>query len=328
MAIDYDLSLIVDSAVTTILTVQRQIFRDILEDPDWAFTRMQITRSGKELLAIDWKAEELTKKLIRKFLKAYEPLHLYGEESLADPDLSLADKQGVVVLMDMVDGTDLLERGLSNWCSAVVFYAPQEKRILASFVGIPNDAVYYATADTRGAFKHPVAVKGKKGSSTRLHGPSRTPSLAGASIAFYGQKIDNFLSVAEHPKFCAALKKLASRGKRTKKDTWTRLYNLAGNPFMVRMVDGYAKTAGAKLDAIFDLRGQAPHDVVPGAYIATSAGAVLRSLDNGDPVDLVNALARPADPAHSIKYVLAGTESLATELHKIFKSESAQSRRA
>ena len=71
--------------------------------------------------------------------------------------------------------------------------------------------------------------------------------------------------------------------------------NLGGNPMMVKVADG-------NLHAVFELLGQKPHDVVPGAFIARAAGAVVRDL-KGEDLNLANTLMTPN--MGQMKYIIA-----------------------
>lgn len=303
----FDLDYIVESGLKTIRATQKVIRENIFVDAASAFAPLFDGRNLKPLLAVDLVAEhkavvELHHQLQRKYT------HItIGEERLRDTSFNLAKEDKLVVLVDMIDGTDLLERGLSNWCSAMVFYYPPERRILASIVAIPNDYAYFAREDIDSAFK---CLIHKRAEVMEVVGPSEVRNLDSASLAFYGQKVANFLSVADHPTFISHLKDLdGSHGGKLK----TRVYNLAGNPMMMRLIDGHSR-----IDAVFDLEGQAPHDVVPGAYIAQKAGAIFCDL-KGKPIDLedlAQALIRPADPNSRISYILSSTEELSRELQK------------
>ena len=77
---------------------------------------------------------------------------------------------------------------------------------------------------------------------------------------------------------------------------------------MVRMTEKV--DAKAAVDAVFELKGQKPYDVVPGAFIAQCAGATIVDLANRK-IDLHEALRYHTKP---MKYVLAATENLAKEL--------------
>lgn len=273
----FDLDLITNAAIQTIRKTQNYIRDSIIADSVSAFEPLMIGRREKPLLTIDLVAERNTAHDLRKKLRPYQLLAI-GEESLRDETLDLSAEKKLVVLMDMVDGTDLLERGLSNWCSAMVFYFPPQRRIIASFIGMPEDSVYYATENSRSC-RHLFHGREKL---VEISGPSNVKSINSAALAFYGQKAANFLSVANHRGFISALQGL------NKNSSSTRIYNLAGNPMMMKLIDGHSK-----IDAVFDIKGQAPHDVVPGAYIAQKANAFFCDLE-GKAVDLSNILIRPA----------------------------------
>ena len=150
---DFDLELIVKVAIRTIRETQLFIQEEIREDPASAFEDILIGRRNKPLLAVDLIAERNTAQNLRRRLQCYKLLAI-GEVSLRDQNLDLSNEKKLVVLMDMVDGTDLLERGLFNWCSAMVFYYPTSRKILASFVGLPEDGVYFATDHKDLAYKY------------------------------------------------------------------------------------------------------------------------------------------------------------------------------
>ncbi|TDA25606.1 MAG: hypothetical protein DSO00_08510, partial [Archaeoglobi archaeon] len=60
--------------------------------------------------------------------------------------------------------------------------------------------------------------------------------------------------------------------KKTNEEIGFRIYNLAGNPVMVKLVDHRIKDARG-IDAVIEIKGQKPHDMAPGAYIALKGGA-------------------------------------------------------
>jgi len=306
--IHFDLSIIAKAAVRTIHRVQKTVTRYAASDPEGAFKRTKIGEWGKPLLAIDLFAEMNAKAELYRALGTAGLLVL-GEESLLDESIDLSRETRIVALIDMIDGTDLFERNLSNWCSAMVFHHPAEKRILAAFVGIPNDGVYYAMAAQDGAFRCSFA-----GPSTQAQviGPSRTTSIQDSSIAFYGQKVGGFLSLTR-THFQDFLETVRADCYRQKQELHTRIYNLAGNPMAIRLISG-----PTRIDALFDLNGQAPHDIVPGAYIAEKAGASFCGL-NGESIDLNGLVERPAHRESRLRYILAATPELSLQLQTYLK---------
>jgi fructose-1,6-bisphosphatase/inositol monophosphatase family enzyme len=303
--VKFDLAEITRAAVRSIKEVQVLLQRCVDQDPS-ALSQLIQPQSGKPLLGVDLLAEMMMGIYLRRRL-GDQRLLVIGEERLkADPVLDLTDEKRLVALVDVVDGTDLMVRGLSNWCSAIVFYYPPTQRIVAAFVGLPEDCIYYATEQ-----QDSLVLKQRfHGEPKVVHvaGPSKVRDLHEASIGFYGQKFSNLASITEHASFMSAL-----RTASTVTGSELRVYNLGGNPMMMRLIEG-----PRQIDAIVELKGQKPHDVVPGAYIAQKAGAVLRDLE-GKPVDLHKSLLRPGDPKSQMRYVLTGTPELSEALLRHLK---------
>lgn len=300
-----DYNSIIKASIQIIKEVQSGIQVSIESDPESAFERLSIEGRAKQksLLGVDHTAEQTTKQLLIRKLKKMK-IRYIGEESLRNERLDLSNQPGIVCLMDMVDGTDLLERDLSNWCSALTFYQPSKQKILASFVGIPNKCVYYATAQDAAAYKQSFTDKEPREIKCNS---TEGILLSTASIAFYGQKLKNFFSITKYPKLISTLTDIAQTPSKT------RLYNFGGNPMMMKLFDG-----NTKIDAIFDLVGQAPHDVVPGAFIAEKAGAIFRDL-KGNPINLIEALKKPAATDSRISYILTSTESLSQQFLQLVR---------
>jgi fructose-1,6-bisphosphatase/inositol monophosphatase family enzyme len=307
---------LVKAAIRTIRTVQVEIEETLGFNPQGMLNQQRAPETGKSFLEIDGYAELRGETLLRHMLdlKRHE-LEYLGEERLGKrkdaKDIDLTSEQRPVVLVDMVDGTDLLERGLSNWCTAMVFFDPQAKReekIIAAFVGIPDDGVYYATRESRQARKYRFHVeRGQKRDVPLLNALSQVNCIADASICFYGQQAGNLLWLADlgTHRFLDHLKNL----KEQHNPLQTRIYNLAGMPMMMKMLE--SGDGLRRIDAVFDVCGQQPHDMVAGAYIAHTAGAVLSDL-NGNQIELEQSLLRPAHD--KLKYVLAATDPLAKDL--------------
>ena len=287
-------------------------------NPDRALETEIAPGRGKEALRVDITAEDqFLFNLIKEYEKGFlSDIKVYGEESINE-QTDFSGEDGVVALVDMVDGTDLVERNLSNWCSAAIFFRPKNdegNRILASCVGMPSDRIYYVHADSKG-----VRYKPKTGPSIPVGGKSDITRLAEASVCFYGQKAARLKEVAERGFLNYMLTQqgpLANKGGKEKQRKKNRIYTLAGIPMMIKLIDHQVKCA-ANIDVVFECNGQHPHDVVAGAYLAKRAGAVIKSIDTGKElsyIDLEESLLRPAHPDSQLRYVIASTEELCDEI--------------
>jgi len=292
-------SQITDIGVNVIRNVLRIINSFVEDHPELAFQPITLPKTGKKILTIDYHTElacvDYLSRLARKF---HDRIEVFGEERLSGENPDLSKQQGLTAIIDMVDGTDLLRRGLYNWCSALIFFNPSRKKILGAFVGIPAEGIYYAT-EAPGAYKRLLGSNNQllKRLPIKLKGVSQITSLKKASICFYGQKINRLLSIAKKVEFLCRLEKLGENPE-------TRIYNFAGNPMMVKLADGC-------VDAVFDLGGQYPHDVAPGAFIAMKAGAVFGGLNNQE-FDIEKSLLKPAQRGPG--YILASTPKLFEEI--------------
>lgn len=297
-------------------------------DPERCFQKFQ-NAQGKDLLAVDHFAEESFSKAITSSLGDF--VVVSGEESLPKTGVDYSASDQLHILCDMIDGTDLLVRGMSNWCSAFIAFEPSTRKILASHVYVVDrgvDVLYSAFDDEEGAhlseyrtYVFPLNdeeyikferdeiefVTDEQVYARSFFEPTAQRNLAEAGIFSYGQKLKNFRPLSDF-----LLNDVVAATIEQAKDL--RIYNLAGNPALCRMVEG-------KVDLVFDLAGQAAHDVLPGAFIALKAGAVMFLLNDfpSHPPrriysdDLVEFAVRPCSQDTRLKYVVASNESLATE---------------
>ena len=307
------------AAIYTVHGVLSDIWDSVERDPEFSFARVDL--KGKHALLVDVYAEKhFGKTLARYHGGRFSHIKLLGEERLADPHLDLTGEKGIYVLIDALDGTDLLERRLSSWCSAAIFFEPSGepgRRILGAFVGLPNKDIYYSTSDRPGVFVRPAGRQSER----PVRGTTGATSLLEASLCFYGQKLDNLRSIYESG-FLDALKERIATNEGAPK-SGTRIYNLAGIPMMMKMIDHRVSEAHG-IDAVFDLRGQRAHDVVPGAYLVRRSGATVCHLDGRDCEDqgLEELLLRPAAPETRLRYFAAATRQLADELCSLLSSEA------
>lgn len=315
---------IVNAAIKTIRSVHLSLKH---LPPNVGTNRVEIERPPGEdpklALAYDILAETWANSELHKRLPRYKPVIVgeeFGDEFLTKA-LDFSGRDQLIVLLDMIDGTDLFERNLGNWCSAMVFFHPAEqdpaKRIIAAFVALPDEAIYYARRDRAGVSKVQLQSRGNMMAS--ITGPSSVTDIAEASMAFYGQKIKSLLSILAKEEVRNGVEKLlfhpfAVNLRRLDKDKANkriRLYNLGGNPMMMRLIDGIKR-----IDGVLNLTGSAAHDAVPGLYIAQKAGAALRKL-GGDPLSdevLGEKLMKPADKGNRVSYILGSTGEFADKL--------------
>lgn len=227
-------------------------------------------------------------------------------------------KGQIVASIDAIDGTDLLWRGLYNWCTAVAFFIPNE-RLIATMVGVPSGVVYHA--DESGAYK--TEIVGKRMYKRKIKIPQNTPeTIIESSLCFYGQKATNFLSLFERQAFYQLLKDIRDKESKAKnirspkkKEKYTvpfRIYDLGGNPMMIRLIEG-------TVDTVLEVKGHKLYDFIPGAYIAMKAGAywgdlLKRKID--DEYIKKNLLSYP-NPA-KLRYILSCSEKLYEEWVTIF----------
>ncbi len=244
-------------------------------------------------------------------------IEVYGEETKKQPPKSLANTRKLVVFIDPIDGTDLQDRDFSNWVSAMIFVVPSERRIV-SVVGHSSGDIYFASK--KGAF---IQLRARfAGEKVRnkplLCDQDSVVKLEEASVCFYGQKPKSFLSLARHVGFLEQMDAFKARMD-ADEELRIRLYNLGGNPMMVRIPS--RKDNPGAVNVVFNLSGSQIYDVMPGAYIAVRSGAVFRDpLTNKEIDPLVPLLS----PKERVRYILSGSRSLADELHGVLSKKSVQ----
>lgn len=233
------------------------------------------------------------------FVNGIKPLfagnvEVLGEESPSLKTAKFHGFQGTVFLGDMVDGSDLLMAGLGNWCSTAVCFSPVRKRILAAVVAHADGRIYFARDDRDGAGVSIRFVTPRPPGTevSRIQVDRNVKNIFNAKLCHYGQKWQHML--VPDRTFCDAM---GDQG---------RVYNLGGNPMMAKLAEG-------RVHAVFDVTGQSAHDVVPGAYIALKAGAVMSTPGN-EPIDESYLYEKLLEPSKKVKYVLAASEGLRKEI--------------
>lgn len=252
-------------------------------------------------------------------------LHILSEEGVGTQRIpaSLEHIEKTVALIDPIDGTDLHARGLSNWCSSIVFFYPPEERILCSIVALESGRIYYANSS--GSFrKLPTDEDSPNVEQESL--PifrRRAQNLADASVCFVGQKfsqisrligqpglLETFLDFLQDLRFKAEAEKSADAGT----TVHFRLYNLGGNPMVCRLADG-------GVDLVFDLRGHQAHDLIPAAFIVQQADLCVADLRTGRLLDLGRMMLKPKQ---RIPYVAATHRKLITDFRRCLREARAR----
>jgi len=266
-------------------------------------------REGKDENNITTVLDKFVQRIFEDEIRSFRevnglPIKILGEEIKSQVDMETFE--GVVAFIDPIDGTDLVFRGFGNWCLALLFFYPKERRIIASFVGLSTHELFYATESgvwreiRPKTFEENDEVERRKRISVArdLEKPAR---LEQAIICFYGQKAKYFNAFAQQPKIKALLTEFEKRSESEVIDM--RLYNFGGNPMI-------AKVASGDVDIVIGLFPQKVYDVIPAAYIARQAGALVTDL-NGESIDFAEKLKKYEE---RVSYIVAGNRSLHTDV--------------
>ena len=138
-----------EAGVFAIRQTLRRIIREFEDDPNTAVRQTIDAETKKRAIDVDLIADREFATQFRHYDGGrYASVVVTGEERPGDSD-SLDGPFGTYVLLDALDGSDLAERGLANWCSAAVFFevARSTAKIRAAVVGMPPNHVYFATDD-------------------------------------------------------------------------------------------------------------------------------------------------------------------------------------
>lgn len=288
---------ILQVCTTAMLRTQKRIADAIYRKPDWAFTEVDV--HGKDAGRVTTRIDLYAERFVQGLLKGSRlGLKVEGEETREDRRLDLDREQGPVVIVDMIDGTDLFTRELGNWCSAMVVLYPPTAEILGALIGIPlgdrfklyvagrnyDEAklLTYDVVPTQGGLRY-ILSEDPKRAGVRLVPQTYVPHvrrpLDGTSICFYGQKRSRLIHLRDRTEF-PWHPSLGSSGK-------MRIYTLAGNPMLAKLAEG-------RISGVFEAKGQRPYDCIPGLFIAQKAGAAIARPD-GKPLDLGRALKQGKD---------------------------------
>lgn len=300
-------------AVRSVVTL---LLDQYIERPHSSLIPLADLQSGKSMITADKDAERTFERIVDNYSNGhFKDIDFYGEETLGNQVIDLTEKDGTCVLVDALDGSDLYERNLGNWCTAATFFTPSNPpgaRIRAAIAGLPDGSIYFATDSSEGV----QVIRKPKSPPEKVRGMSRVQEVEKASICFYGQKVGNFLAGAKSPLWTPLLARDVAQRKETRKALGLRIYNLAGIPMILKMIDKVAVN-GAGIDAVVDFRGQKAHDIVPGAFLALKAGAQMID-PAGPPINirkLEELLFKPNSAA--LRYVVAVSKKLRDNIVKL-----------
>jgi fructose-1,6-bisphosphatase/inositol monophosphatase family enzyme len=297
-------STITAAGIEAVMRALDEIFHRLKTDSTALHKVWNETLQKHQILA-DAYAEAAARECLNERLPG---IRLRGEESSEES----VGGGGLAALLDMLDGSDLLERDFGNWCSSlVIFRTSRVPKIVAAAVGLPSKKVYY----TRASKKETVFVREPRESGAAI--PTikqvrlrpKEVRLEDAAIAFVGQKPGSLLSFVDLNAYIAKLREISKEMavRRDKQDIpRMRLYNLGGVPMMIALIEG-------RVNAVIEVKGQFCHDVVPGFVLALRAGAVLKGLD-GKNITEDRIASILSDPKQKFGYVLASSSRLAEEL--------------
>jgi fructose-1,6-bisphosphatase/inositol monophosphatase family enzyme len=224
------------------------------------------------------------------------------------------DTSRLFAILNALDGTELMAHRLGNWCSTlVIFQQDPNPKIHAAFVGMANRQIFFMKASEQKAFFRSSTDSDDIDHEILLH-DSKT-ALKDATICFYGQRPNRLLEVSLNGGFRRLLR-AGCGGKKKKVPPQMRIFNLGGNPMIMRLVSG-------DIDAIIELVGQEPRDVVPAAIIALKAGAVLYDLKKKQRIAEKDLCAYLSTPKEDIRYLVASSDKLARALLRELGFQSA-----
>lgn len=305
-----------DLGIRAVRRVVGLLLEQYKQRPNSSLIPLADLQSGKSMITADKDAEVAFERFIDTSNNGhFKDIDFYGEETLGNQAIDLTGRDGTCVMVDALDGSDLYERDLGNWCTAATFFTPNARpgrRLRAAVAGLPDGSIYYGTDTSRSV----EVIRKPKSPPEKVRGMSSTRSAETACICFYGQKVGNFLAGAETPLWPALFARDVAQRIEKRKVLRLRIYNLAGIPMILKMVDKVAKN-GAGIDAVVDFKGQKAHDVVPGAFLALKAGAQVVEPD-GTPITirrLEEVLLRPN--TESLAYIIAVSKELKDNIVKL-----------
>jgi hypothetical protein len=341
-------SVMLNAAIDAMQSVRRSVEVSIKNGRGIEHSTFQAADgTWKDMLQVDKEAENICATHLLETLGGQGELLVLGEETLwklptnldlscqkvyvqapNDPKVEGGAEKRITAILDMIDGSDLLERRLGNWCSAMVFLDPRRPKILFSLVqdstgviyGADESSTFLITPDRKPGDTLPplegVEIREILKAEPNSRGKRPRAQTGQIAVCYYNQKVSHFQSTT--PLGLADWLTTLPEEEQNR----FRIYTLAGNPMMVRMANS------ENIHAVFEHIGQYPHDVVPGAYIALRAGGHMCDFEGAPILEevLAKLLLNPSGPR--IKYVLASTDAVAIDIAGALKQRQAKDARA
>jgi hypothetical protein len=111
-----------EAGVFAIRQTLRRIIREFEDDPNTAVRQTIDAETKKKAIDVDVIADREFATQFRHYDGGrYAPVIVTGEERPGET-VSVIGTFGTYVLVDALDGSDLAERSLANWCSGAVFF--------------------------------------------------------------------------------------------------------------------------------------------------------------------------------------------------------------
>jgi len=323
----------------TIIRVHHRLL-EIRQQPEWDVLRQyfenRAAEIGTDTTFPDRVAETTAFQELQRPQDGYRDVVLLpiGEELMKEPARwppaglrGMDPSKKIVALVDPLDGTKLEAREIPTWCIALVFYAREPRRILASTVGQATGSVYFATPTpiTNAQLDNePKRSDGSKSATAWRQIPKPDAPREAGWFDLAAPEPLNLLvdTVTDHKHVHVAFvaptpvaflwaSRFVQKAHSSDPTLMGRVYNMGGNPMLAKIADGTidAVVGFGDMEGPTKTRPQKPHDYVPGAFIACQAGATAIDIDTGKLLDFESPLLQPDQPGR--RYIVARTARLA-----------------
>jgi len=188
-----------------------------------------------------------------------------------------------IIILDPIDGTDLIVRGLHGAISSLfVMRHNTNEPVCAVILDIATNQVYFAANSIEGAYCNNKKIT-----------PANTELLSHSLVSIYAPKPERLLSLCRYKEF---IKKVY------------RIHNYGGALALAQLANG-------QIDAVVEMiKGFRNIDFAAGFYIAERAGAYIRDLED-KPISI------DLDKDKRQKFIAASTRCLYEEIKKSIHSK-------